>query len=460
MLILFPFIYFLSFVWASKEILKGDKSGMLLFFIFGLSIYTVSQSLAFELGLRSIISFMQPLKELLVMVVFGIAVWNYKGKFKLHFVDYIIGAFFLYIVSYVFIPIGDYSFLERLNASKSIAFFAVIYATGRLFKPQEIFLSKYFHYILFVAVAAAIVLAYELVTNTHLQTMTGYADFNFYLYDQEPSGNYGLTWTFETENGFKRFASFFANPLEHAAATLLALSVLAGLYTSDSNKLKLDLFGKIALLATQFSVFFALSRASMVSYFAMIYVYALVTGKKYILHAFHFGLIAIVIYFIFLITNTDIYDFVVDTLTFRNASSLGHVLEWVAGIEAMFNKPLGLGLGSSGKVSGMLGLNVGGENQFIIIGVQAGFIAFFVYLLIQVSLIWLPFRWINRLKGKERKIAISLFLLKIGSIIPLLTADFESYIYIAYIGWFLSGLFISIISRKAKPERKLEDAKN
>ena len=458
MLLLFPLIYFLSFFWAAKEIIKGDKSGLLIFLIFGLSIYTVSQSITFELGVREIISIMQPFKELLVIAVLCIAIWNYKGVFKLHFVDYLVGIFLAYTILYVFLPIGEFSFGERLTACKSVAFFTVIYATGRLFKVEEIYLSKYFHYIMLVAIAGAIVLTYELITQTHLQTLTGYADFNFYLYDQEPSGNYGLTWTFEAETGFKRFASFFANPLEHAAATLLALSAIAGLYTSDTNKLRIDLFGKVALFATQFSVFFALSRASFASYFAMIYVYALVTGKKTILNVFHLGLLAVVLYFIFLITNTDIYDFVVDTLTFTNASSVGHIVEWIAGIDAMINQPLGLGLGSSGRIAGMMGLNVGGENQFIIIGVQIGVIAFFLYLVLQISLLWLPFKWINKLKGKNRKVALTLFLLKVGSVIPLLTADFESYIYIAYIGWFLSGLFISIISRQKPTKEVVKDA--
>ncbi|MFX8972765.1 hypothetical protein ABTN24_19850, partial [Acinetobacter baumannii] len=77
-----------------------------------------------------------------------------------------------------------------------------------------------------MAVAAALVVCYEVITNTHLQTRTGYADFIYYILNQEPGGNYGLTWTFETENGLKRFASFFSMPLEHAAATVVTVAVI------------------------------------------------------------------------------------------------------------------------------------------------------------------------------------------------------------------------------------------
>lgn len=455
MLIVFPLIYLLAFLFSVKEIANGQRQGILLFFIFGLSIYTTTLSVLFNLNLRELIIFFQPLKEILILAVLGICIWYYRQKFVLHLIDYLVIIFFLYSLIYLFIPLSDYGFTDRLSALKSTSFFAFIYATGRLINIREIYISKNFKYVLLVSIAAAVLVLYEALTGQHFQTLTGYADYNFYMYDQDPSGNYGLTWTFETENGFKRYASFFANPLEHASATLLALSVIAGLYTYDNNKIKLDLFGKIAFAATQISIFLALSRASFVSYFIMIYVYAFVTRKKLILNLYHLGFAAVVLYFAYLINNEEIYDFVVDTITFQNASSLGHVIEWVNGIEAMVANPMGLGLGSSGKVSSALGLNIGGENQFVIIGVQLGFIGFLLYLLLQVFLIAYPLNWINKLSGKERKIAITVFLLKVGSIIPLLTADFESYIYISYFIWFLSGLFINILSRKmAKPNVK------
>ena len=453
MLIIFPLIYLMAFLFSVKEIANGQRQGILLFFIFGLSIYTTTLSVLFNLGLRELIIFFQPLKEIIILFVLGICIWHYRQKFVMHTIDYLVIIFFFYSLIYLFIPLSDYGFGDRLSALKSSSFFAFIYASGRLINIRDIYISKYFKYVLLASIAAAILVLYESLMSQHFQTLTGYADYNFYMYDQDPSGNYGLTWTFETENGFKRYASFFANPLEHAAATLLALAVIGGLYTYDNNKVKLDLFGKVAFAATQISIFYALSRASFVSYFLMIYVYAFVTGKKLILNLYHLGFASVILYFSYLINNEEVYDFVVDTITFQNASSLGHVIEWLNGIEAMIANPMGLGLGSSGKVSSALGLNIGGENQFIIIGVQLGLTGFLLYFLIQFLMIVYPLKWINRLSGKERKIALTVFLLKVGSIIPLLTAEFESYIYISYFIWFLSGLFINILSQKiTKPK--------
>ena len=448
-MIIFPVVFLLSFLISLSEIFKGNKPGIMLFFIFGLSIYTTTMSLSYELGFKFLIPIFQPFKELLVLIVLGYGIYELKKRLKLHIVDYLIIAYFLYTFLYVVIPIGEYSLADRLSAFKSASFFPLIYAAGRLTAIKSIDISKYFSYILVVALTATLVLAYELIKDQHFQTLTGYADYNFYFFGQEASGNYGLTWTFETETGIRRFASFFSNPLEYAASTLLALAVIAGLYTSDNNRFKPDGFGVTVLLATFFSIIMALSRASLGSYFVMIYLYAFITRKKNLLKVFHYGFIAVVLYFIFLISNNDVYDFVVDTITFQNASSVGHIIEWLAGIEAMVKQPLGLGLGSSGKVAGMLGENVGGENQFIIIGVQTGIISLILYAAIFVSLTTNAYRWINRLMGKERKIAITLFLFKIGSIIPLLTSNFENYSYVIYISWFLSGMFINSITGKS-----------
>jgi len=454
MLIIFPLIYLLAFLFSLKEIINGNKQGLLLFIIFGLSIYPVTLSILFVLGLQDLIVFFQPLKEFIILLVLGMLIWQYKQPFIIHPVDYMILIFFTLTFIYLFLPLGEFSFGERLSALKSLSFFVFVYSTGRLFNIKEFYLSKNFKYALLITISAAIVTMGEGLFGQHFQTISGYAEYNFYMYDQEPSGNYGLTWTFEA-NGFKRFASFFSNPLEHAAATLLALALLAGLYTNDKNQIKLDLFGKLALIASQISIFFALSRASLASYFFVIYVFAFVTKKKAILNTYYFGFIAVVLYFIYFLQNEDVYDFVVDTITFENGSSMGHVIEWLAGIESMINSPLGLGLGSSGKISNALGLNVGGENQFIIIGVQVGIIGMLIYLTLQIMLIAYPLKWIKRLMGKERKLAITIFLLKVGSIIPLMTSDFESYTYISYFIWFVSGLFINVLSQKMTLNQKV-----
>lgn len=456
---IFPLIYFSAFVIAIKNLIRRNLQGVLIFLIIGLPIYTTSLSIALQSGFSGLVPFMQPLKELLILISLGIGIWELKTRIRFQSIDYVILAYFFYTLLYVFLPVGQYGLSAKLIAFKSYSFFPFIYFAGRIIDPARLYVSKYFHYILAVFIAAAAILFFEIISDQHFQTLTGYADFNFYYFNQEATGNYGLSWTFETSTGLRRFASFFANPLEFAASTLLALAILAGLYTTDNNRVKVDTLGIIAIIATQFSIFFALSRSSLASYFIMIFIYALITKKKLILNIIYAGFAAVTIYFIFfmLVINPDLYEFIYETITFTNPSSVGHVLAWIEGIEAIVANPLGLGLGESGRVASSLSDTVGGENQYIVIGVQTGIITLLLYLWIHVYFIKTSWKWFPYLQGKERQVCLSLLLMKIGFIIPLFTSELESSVYISYMSWFLSGIFVQMISGYTPKNNELSE---
>ncbi len=460
MLILFPLIYISSFIFALKGIITGNRQSALLFLLFGLPIYISTLSITFSMGFGGVIGFLQVFKELLIFLLLSSQLINLKTRFKYHWLDYLVIAYFLYLFLYAVLPVGGQAFANRLVAFKSISFFPLIYFSGRLLSLKEVYLAKYFQYILYLTLAAAAVALAEFSFYQHFQTITGYADYHYYFYNFNATGSYGLTYTFEAEAGIKRFASFFANPLEHAAATLLALSVIAAIYTSDNYRFKPDAFGWIVLVATQISIFLALSRSSLLSYFLIIYVYALITRKRLLLNFIHALMILAVLYFLFLLNDEDVQDFVISTLNFTNPSSAGHVLEWVEGINAMIQNPLGLGLGASGRVAGSLGDNTGGENQFIIIGVQAGIVAMGLYMLMYAALVKLSYKWFYHLKGKEKQLCLVLLLIKIGFLVPFLTSELETSPYISYISWFFSGLFITVISARYLPAKLTASANN
>ena len=458
---IFPLIYFSAFFIALKNLISKNRQGVLIFLIVGLPIYTTSLSVVLQSGFANIVPVMQPFKEILILITLGIGFWEMKSRIRFQIIDYVVLAYLIYTMLYVFLPIGQYSLGDKLIAFKSSSFFTFIYFAGRIFDPARIYISKYFHYILAVFIAAAAILLFEIISDQHFQTLTGYADFNFYYFNQEATGNFGLTWTFETSTGLRRFASFFANPLEFAASTLLALAILAGLYTSDDNKVKVDTLGIIAIVATQFSIFFALSRSSLASYFIMIFIYALITKKRLLLNVIYAGFIVIAVYFIFfmLVINPDLYEYIYETITFTNPSSVGHVLAWIEGIEAITVNPFGLGLGESGRVAGSLGDTTGGENQYIVIGVQTGLAALLLYLWMHIYFIKTCWRWYPYLKGKERQVCLSLLLMKIGFIIPLFTSELESSVYISYISWFLSGIFVNMIAGHTSEILKVSEEK-
>lgn len=372
----------------------------------------------------------------------GLLIYELKEYPRLTNLDKIVLIYFLYNLIYIVLPIGGYNMFERAIAFKNIAFFPFIYFIGRMITPETIWVSKYKILICILAIATGFILLFEIATYTHLQTITGYADYNFTFLGVEPTGNDGLTWTFEIEGGIKRFASFFANPLEHAAATLLTISVLIALLTKKDKENRNIIL--LAVLAALLSVIFALSRASLAGFLLVIYLYAIVTKMKNILLLFHIVMALVLITILYFLTDHTLSEFIINTFNFSNSSSLSHLVEWVDGIQSISTHPLGIGLGESGRIAGELGLNTGGENQLIILGVQTGIISTLLYLAILIISISWSVKLFTKTTGKSKQLGVLLFVFKVGMIIPMLTASIESYLYISYMGWFLTGLLSSI----------------
>jgi hypothetical protein len=425
--------------------------GLLVFLIFGLPIYINTMSVSFAFGLAKAIPFLQFFKEFIVViscVIIAFSVHEYK-KIKLHFIDKLVIFFFLYTLAYFILPVGTYSIFFKLLAFKNIAFFPLLYFIGRFVNFKQLHLNKMYAFVLFVIIVAFAVALIEKYTNTHLHAFTGYADYNLKFFDTEPTGKYGLGWTFETESGSKRFGSIFSNPLEFAAAIIVALAIALGVMTRKQEKLGIymDSFHVLALFASFCCILFAASRAAFVSYFLVIYVYAWIAKMKKTLFYFHVLSLMIVILF-FAFVEGDLYDYVMNTITFTNTSSIGHVIEWLNGLEAMIEKPLGLGLGESGRVANASGDNIGGENQLVIIGVQAGVIAMFTYLTIYIAILVLGLKQLKLAKGQFYTLALITVLLKVGLFIPMFTANIDAYIYVSFLSWFLSGLMVNFYQSK------------
>lgn len=454
MLFLIPCVYVFSFLFAGYQLFQHKPQYILRFFVFGLPIYITALSLLNQMGLGGFMPLFQGFKELIVLATLGYLIYNQTSKLQMTLIDQLVLAFFVYTSLYLFLPLGEYGFSQKLIALKSLSFFPLIYFTGRFIHPKLINLHVNFSYILIVSILAGMVLLLETLTNVHLQTYTGYAEFFIRYFDTDPSGNFGLSWTFETSNGLKRFASFYASPLDLGVNTLFALAAILTLYTSNNFNFQLNKLGVIASIVSMLSIFFALSRASFASYFLIVYVYAIITQKKQWLQIFYFFVVAtsiVVLYYL----EGDIYDLIINTINFTDNSSAFHVLQWLEGLEAIVAKPLGLGLGMSGRVSGAVGDNIGGENQLIIIGVQSGIIAILLYVAIYIALIRFSIQQFNCKKGKIRKLALFVLLVKIGMIIPTFTANTESYVYTAYITWFCAGLLVSMGSFKSVANSKI-----
>lgn len=364
-----------------KIVLEGKYEYAIFFVLYYLPFYVTGLGVVY-LATESIVivNIFQYLKELVLFTAVLSFVCYQKSlfqyPFRLHKVDILFLAFtglgFLYIV----LPLGEASTISKAVYFKNMLMPALVYFLARNTAFDTIDSKALFKGIFTIAILAFLVNVGEKIIGTHLQSHTGFALFFQEVRDIEPTGHYDLAWTFETQSTSRRLASFFADPLELASSILLGFS--AGLiWYLTSKREDWTLYG-IVMGASFASLLFSSSRAAFASFFVMIFFIALIFRlyKLILIGAFLFLLF---VGFVLFFASEDFYFFVIDTITFENTSSVGHLVEWVLALESMIANPLGIGLAMSGNVGVVEDeLRVGGENQYLIYGVQLGWIGMFL----------------------------------------------------------------------------------
>jgi hypothetical protein len=349
------------------------------------------------------------------------------------------GGLLLLGTLYLALPIGEASFVNKALYFKGMVIPGLIYYLGRntTFSRDEI--KNLFSLIFGVAILAFFLnLVEHFILNAHIQQFTGYTLYNQVINNLEPSGNFGLTWTFETQAVTKRLASFFSDPLELASSVLMGFA--AGLIFFLTSKKEVSWFYLLVMACSVGSLIFSASRAAFGAFFLMLFFVALVF-KLYKLLAIGFTLLVSFCVYILFFASEEMYYFVLDTLTFENSSSAGHVLEWLVALESMAANPLGIGLAMSGNAGSVSdALRVGGENQFLIYGVQLGWLGMGFYVLLLAFGIYycITVFYTSPYKSVAR-IAFVGGVVKFGLLLPLFTANVEIYTYVSWITWWMVG---------------------
>ncbi|MFN5438905.1 MAG: O-antigen ligase family protein, partial [Bacteroidota bacterium] len=316
---------------------------------------------------------------------------------------------------------------------------------------QKIDAKKITQCIIGLLLIACIVQLGEVFFYQHLQSYTGYTDYNQKINQLYSSGSYGLTQKFETDLGAKRFASFFQDPLDFAITLVLGICFTIGWIQYDNDNKISKKIKWLILFALLFALYQTYSRASMLGALIAILYYLFMTNRKnFIRYSILTAIMGLV--YIYFTENEKTKNYIIDTILFRESSALSHLLAWLGGIEAMIEQPLGLGLGSSGIYAFGDGLGIGGENHLIFIGVQTGVISLLIYLTIFIF-IWISMakNW-RKLDGYIKILALGLLLFKAGSFVPMLTSYFESFLFMTYFTWFLSGYLTSQIEWRKNTE--------
>lgn len=442
-----------GFLWTVQQmVFKGKWTYFIFFLAAFLPFYITTLSVAFlATGSPLLVSLFQISKELIVLiaglvfVIYQRKVFNYP--FRLQSTDWFMLAFIGLAVIFLFLPIGQASFINKALYFKSMLIPSLVYMLGRNTQFEDFELKRLFKIIFVIAISAFVVnLVESFLLNAHLQQFSGYALFNEEINGIEPEGNYNLTWTFETANALKRLGSFFSDPLELASSVLMgfAAGLIWFLTTEKTQQWKYLLI----MICAMGSLVFASSRASFAAFFLMIFFIALVF-RLYKLIGFGFLTLILFVGYVIFFASEDFYFFVVDTLTLADSSSIGHVIEWAMALESMLSNPQGIGLAMSGNFGSVSDeLRVGGENQFLIYGVQLGWIGMLLYIGTLFTGIWTSiYVFKNSDNLNVARMAFVAGTVKAGLLLPLFTANVEIYTYVSWISWWMVGLSVREYSR-------------
>tara|TARA_B110000238_G_scaffold38321_1_gene40390 strand:+ start:176 stop:1567 length:1392 start_codon:yes stop_codon:yes gene_type:complete len=436
------YIGFIGFV--LKKIFEGDTYYLLLYILFTLPFYSTLQLVIFKgFNVIPFVNLLKYSKDFVFFTGFFILIFGKKESFierewQLTLLDKLFLGFMTLTLIYTLIPLGSASLLSKMIYAKNIFLMGIIYFLGRHTNIDEQRWRFIVKFIICLIVGSFLLALLEIISGVHLQSILDYGRFNSIMYDVSPTGNYGLSWTFERQGSLPRFAAFFSNPLDFAASLLLFFSVgLNLLLHSKYNSNRLAYLGLLLLVI--FSFFFSYSRGAIIASGILVFL-TLFLEKKYFLLRIALGLVVLLVTYIFF-SSYELDYFVLDTFNFQNTSSLGHLLEWLEGIESMLLHPMGIGLAMSGNGNGVeQALKISGENQFLIYGVQMGFLGLFIYISMLFKAIKDSLKvFKDSSKQHVRSISYVAAATKIGLLIPLFTANAELYLFVAFLSWFLIG---------------------
>ena len=443
-ILLFLYFFILSFI--LRESIRKESIYPLIYIILFLPTYSFFQILIYDLSQNiffvNLIKYSKDLSILSIFLIylFGRKTSVFKIKWKVTKLDLLFISFSALIFFFMVFPIGEANLLEKIIYGKNLLLISLVYFLGRNINYSFLELN-YINKILVILTSISCLIALiEFSFYTHLHSAINYSSFYLDLYNINPTGNFGLSWTFERPGPIKRFGSFFADPLEFSSFLLIGLSiVLFKIYTSKISINRTNYFFLLFLIII--GIYLSYSRSVIISVFLMFFI-SLILIKKYRLLL---SLISVSLFIglgIYYFSSEETKYFILDTITFQNSSSLGHLVKWIQGVLSISDNPLGSGLGTSGNsLSVDDQISVGGENQFIIIGVQMGLLGLINY----IGLIYYSIRNSYKLFNLEKDFKLKYLpfvvcSLKFALIFPLMTSNAEIYTFLSLFGWFLVGL--------------------
>tara|TARA_Y100000741_G_scaffold208468_1_gene158744 strand:+ start:213 stop:1598 length:1386 start_codon:yes stop_codon:yes gene_type:complete len=438
--VLFVVFYFILFGYAIDKISRGKIQFLIIYICTCLPIYITLQAQVFNIFQdENIINVIKLSKDFIfiysfIIFVFGNSSALHSRSFKFSLVDKLILVFTSIVTIYALIPLGEADFLSKLIYAKNLYIISITYLIGRNVIIDKVFFNTIKKILKYLILVISFFLCFEFILSTHFHSFIDFSNYNFFINEIDPQGNYGLTWSFESQGSTPRYAAFFADPLELSASLLLLMSLL--IYNFWNNKKNINYF---LLFLIAFALILSFSRGAIVAC-VLIILFGFLLNKQYKILALIFTTFLLSTLSLIYFGSDEVRYLIIDTLKFENTSSLGHLIEWIEGVLSILENPLGIGLAMSGNAGGVdQAIKIGGENQFLIFGVQMGVLSVIIYSLILFFIIKRSYQVYLKSSNFVKQISFIVCCTKFGLLLPLLTANAELYLFVSLSTWFFAG---------------------
>ena len=439
--LIFIVLYILIFTKSFVNISRGNFEYLLYYICLALPFYATLQAQAFEIFNNELLVNLIKLSKdfiffyALLIFILGKNEYIVNRTFTFSNLDKLFLSFVILIILYTIIPLGEADLISKIIYAKNILIIPLVYFMGRNLEFTDKVYMNLKKIFLGVIITSFVFVFFEFIFSTHFHSFINYSNYNSIVNEIDPQGNYGLSWSFESQGARPRYAAFFADPLELSASLLFLFSFIIFFFYKNVN-----LSNVLPFILIVFLLLMSFSRGAIVACFGIV-LFSLLINQKYRILFTMFSILVILSLLTYFLGGEDLQYLIIDTLKFENTSSLGHLIEWIEGILSILENPLGIGLAMSGNAGGVdQSLKVGGENQFLIFGVQMGIIAIIIYSVILLTVIIRSLKlYVNTKDLKHKHISFIVACTKFGLILPLLTANAELYLFVSLVSWLLAG---------------------
>ena len=434
-------LYILIFTKSFVNISRGNFEYLLYYICLALPFYATLQAQVFEIFNNELLVNLIKLSKdfiffyALLIFILGKNEYIVNRTFTFSNLDKLFLSFVILIILYTIIPLGEADLISKIIYAKNILIIPLVYFMGRNLEFTDKVYMNLKNIFLGVIITSFVFVFFEFIFSTHFHSFINYSNYNSIVNEIDPQGNYGLSWSFESQGARPRYAAFFADPLELSASLLFLFSFIIFFFYKRVN------FSNILpFILIIFLLLMSFSRGAIVACFGIV-LFSLLINQKYRILFTMFSISVILSLLTYFLGGEDLQYLIIDTLKFENTSSLGHLIEWIEGVLSILENPLGIGLAMSGNAGGVdQSLKVGGENQFLIFGVQMGIIAIIIYSVILLTVIIRSLKlYVDTKDLKHKHISFIVACTKFGLILPLLTANAELYLFVSLVSWLLAG---------------------